>query len=120
MPTGMEMDKMQDLWEQWENAQKMDELRHMLVSQMEVIKVHERKEREAQVWQKVKAAVKARNINFEQADGKGKGKVLKSIFRVAREHGELSWARREDGTLASAHKEVEHTVHSLTISRPTA
>ena len=113
IPTGMEMDKMQNLWEQWVNAQKGDELHHRLVTQMEVIKARERKEREARVRQKVQAAVKARNDNFGQADGKGKCKVLKSIFRAAREYEELSWARREDGTLASAQEEVEHTVRSF-------
>ena len=113
IPTGIEMDKMQNLWEQWENVQKRDELRCRLVRQMEVIKAHERKEREARVRQKVQAAVKARNDNFGQADGKGKGKVLKSIFRAAREYDELTWARREDGTLASAQEEVEHTVRTF-------
>ena len=37
----------------------------------------------------------------------------KSIFRAAREYEELTWARREDGTLASAQEEVEHTVRTF-------
>ena len=53
--------------------------------------------------------------SFDQGDGKGKGKVLRSIFRASREYEELimTWARREDGTLATAHEDVEGTVRSF-------
>ena len=54
-----------------------------------------------------------RSDSFDQGDGKGKGKVLRSIFRASREYEELTWARREDGTLATAHEDVERTVRSF-------
>ena len=61
----------------------------------------------------MQAAIKARSDSFNQGYGKGKGKVLRSIFRASREYEELTWARREDRTLATAHEDVERTVRSF-------
>ena len=107
------MDKMQDLWEQWDQGYAREEVGQRLVDQAGEIKYHETKEREKRVREKVQAAIKARSESFDQGDGKGKGKVLSSIFRASREYEELTWARREDGTLATAHEDVERTVRSF-------
>ena len=113
IPTGIQMDKMQDLWEQWDQGYAREEVGQRLVDQAGEIKYHETKEREKRVREKVQAAIKARSDSFDQGDGKGKGKVLSSIFRASREYEELTWARREDGTLATAHEDVERTVRSF-------
>ena len=107
------MDKMQDLWEQWDQGHAREEVGQRLVDQAGEIKYHETKDREKRDREKVQAAIKARSDSFDQGDGKGKRKVLRSIFRASREYEELVWARREDGTLATAHKDVERMARSF-------
>ena len=45
IPTGIQMDKLQGLWEQWDKGKIRAMLRQRLTDQMKEVKQHERKER---------------------------------------------------------------------------
>ena len=49
IPTRIKMHKLQELWEQWDKGQVREAVGQRLTDQMEEIKQHERKDREARV-----------------------------------------------------------------------
>ena len=55
-------------------------------------------------------AIKKRDEAFLEEKGKGKGKVLASIFRVVREYQQIEWVRDECGDLASDPETVGRVV----------
>ena len=57
----------------------------------------------------IRKAIKKRNGAFEEEGGKGKGRVLDSIFRKRKQAHDLIWARKPDGELAYTAKEVGET-----------
>ena len=57
--------------------------------------------------------MKRRSDNFADPSGKGKGKVLASVFKAAREGTELTHVRREDGTLACSEQDVSSVLYEF-------
>ena len=57
----------------------------------------------------IRGAIRKRNEAFEEEGGKGKGRVLDSIFRKRRQAHDLIWARKPNGELAYTAKEVGET-----------
>ena len=58
----------------------------------------------------IEGSIKRRDEAFEAEGGKGKGRVLASIFRIVKEHQTLQWVRNEEGELASEPGEVKRVV----------
>ena len=85
-------------------------MKERLKQQKEEIIKHRTAERTKELRERVAEAVKKRNENFEEKSGKGKGRVLASIFRKRREQHSLHWVRNNKGTLDSTPEGVSKTV----------
>ena len=94
IPEGMVIDKLEDLQETWKRNQKG--VKDRLIAQTKAIRSHLRKAEEAEKRERIAAAVKKRNEQFnnKEDNGKWKGAVIGRIFRAAREHEELRWVKR--------------------------
>lgn len=112
IPAGMQVDKLQGLWELWE-AGKRSEIVTRLRAQAKIIAAHEHAEREAEKRARIKEAVDKREEAFYDKTGKGKGRVVASVFRKMRERHDLKWIRREDGTLITDPEGVGRTTQQF-------
>ena len=115
-PLGMPIDKFQNLWQEWDSGDlrdcntRRDEIKERLKKQREAITKHRTAQRTKELRERVAEAVKRRNENFEEKTGKGKGRVLASIFRKRREQHSLHWVRNSEGNLDSTPEGVAKTV----------
>jgi hypothetical protein len=71
---------------------------------------HDRGSKKAAKAEQIAAAIKRRNDAFDAPMGKGRGKVLASIFRIVKEFNSLQWVRKNNGELASDPDEVKDVV----------
>ena len=57
-------------------------------------------------------AIKKRNEAFEEAQGKGRGRVLKSMFKQVRTWASLEWVRDRAGEITTSLSAVSETVQA--------
>ena len=112
IPLGIVMDKLENAWESWDRGDRK-ELKQRLTEQAEHIREHRTSEERKAKQERIAEAIKKRNDNFKDPTGKGKGKVIASIFRKTREYHDLKWLRRKDESLATAPDQVETEVRSF-------
>ena len=116
IPEGLTVDKLEDLVQVWKGGK--EEVKRRLVEQKEEIKKHLKKAEEKEKRERIKTAKQKRDeaFNSEADKGKGKGRMIASVFRAAKEYEELRWVKRDDedgGGVASSHKEVGTVVNKF-------
>ena len=111
-PPDLQMDTMATVWDQWERSD-YDGVIERLADQHARVDTHIKTLAAAARQARIQAAVKRRSDNFADPSGKGKGEVLASVFKGAREGTELTHVRREDGTLACSEQEVSSVLHEF-------
>ena len=109
IPIGIEIDMMENLREQW-RTEGAGKVRERIRKQIEVIRKQEKKEADKTRRGRIAKATKAREERFRDKTGKGKGRVIASIFRIVRERHDLKWVRDSMGNLASSPQDVQKVV----------
>ena len=97
-PVGLVIDKMwgMDIGMRKKSAAERVEARDRIRDQVREIDRHERGAKKAAKEAKIADAIKRRNDAFDEPMGKGKGKVLASIFRIVKEFNSLQWVRKNN------------------------
>ena len=94
------------------NLMAMDHIERRAKSQLDVLKQYlSQKEVRARA-EAISEAAKKRKGWFEDPTGKGRGSLIKQIFKTSRVSNDLTWARKQDGTLASSPEDVAQLVRS--------
>ena len=90
VPTGLVMDSMADLHQVVADG-RADDSQARLTAQLKRVVDHGEGERRRERQASIQAAIQKRDANYEEESGKGKGRVIASIFQVVREYQDIQW-----------------------------
>jgi hypothetical protein len=111
VPEGLVVDRLSNTGSETKEGRKR--LKQRYKDQIKAVIKHEKKAKDKEQRERISKAKKERDQAFKDPTGRGKKRVISSLFRIVRESHTLQWVRDEEGELQSKEEQVKKTVKTF-------